>query len=59
MLETQVYERFASLGCGLDVIVRMVAAADGKIWSGSLMLGVGAGSGRDAGAREGCGKGCR
>jgi peptidoglycan hydrolase-like protein with peptidoglycan-binding domain len=30
MLETQVYERFASLGRGLDVIVRMVSAADGK-----------------------------
>jgi hypothetical protein len=30
MLETQVYERFAALGRGLDAIVRMVAAADGK-----------------------------
>lgn len=39
MLETQVYERFESLGRGPDVIVRMVAAADGQIWSGSLMLG--------------------
>jgi hypothetical protein len=39
MLETQAYERFESLGRGPDVIVRMVAAADGKIWSGSLMLG--------------------
>jgi hypothetical protein len=30
ILESQVYERFASLGRGLDVIVRMVSAADGK-----------------------------
>ena len=30
MLETEVYERFASLGRGLDLIVRMVAEADGK-----------------------------
>lgn len=30
MLETQVYERFASLGRGLDVMVRIVSAAGGK-----------------------------
>jgi Putative peptidoglycan binding domain len=30
MLETQVYERFAALGRGLEAIVRMVSAADGK-----------------------------
>lgn len=30
MLETQVYERFATLGRGLDATVRMVSSADGK-----------------------------